>query len=170
VRGADPVRDAGRITAAVVGVVRWRSVDDVSWDQSILSVAGACLGGVGALVVGGFGILTAMAPLLEAVPQARNLTTSLLLAVYLAALLAGSLIESRLRLATLLRLLAGVVAGPVVVAYTLFVLVKDSSPDSHRLLMLVWLIATAAGLAAGALWACVEAKGDIPEGEAPAEP
>jgi hypothetical protein len=117
------------------------------------SLVGACLGGTGVLAIGLVGVMAVMAPLLEAVPQGRAWATLLVLAGYLAAVLAGCWIGARLGIARAARLLAGPAAAQFVVAYVVFVLLPDASPVSHRLILVVWGFATVCGFAAGIVWA-----------------
>ena len=124
---------------------------------SHLSIPGAVLGGLWTAVIGFIGVIAIMPALLQVAPQARVLTTSFLLAVYLTAIAMGTVIGARLRLASLVWLIVGLGAGQVVVAYTAFALLPDDSPGAHRILLVVWLVATMVGAATG-LWASAERK------------
>ncbi len=99
------------------------------------------------------GFLAIMAPALEAAPEARVWTTILLFGVYLAAIVFGTWTAASVGTAFVLRVLAGLVAGQVVVAYFVFALLPDASPASHRILLIVWLTATGIGAGAGLTWA-----------------
>lgn len=125
------------------------------------SIPGALLGGIGALIIGLIGVTAVMAPLLEIAPRSRVMTTSLLFACYLAAIVASILIGARLRLAIFAKQLTGLAAGQTVVAYIAFALLPDESPSSHRMLLVVWLISTAVGAVAGLVWARTSATRDL---------
>lgn len=75
-----------------------------------------------------------------------------MLAGYLAALIPGALTGAKLGVALAARLLAGLIAGQLMTAYTAFVLLRDTSPNSHRLLLVAWLTATVLGALIGVLW------------------
>ena len=70
----------------------------------------------------------------------------------LAALIPGVLTGVKLGVALTARLLAGLVAGQLMATYVAFVLLRDTSPQSHRILFVAWLAATALGAVAGVLW------------------
>lgn len=141
------------VTALIVVLLR-RSVDEGFGSRDPApSLLGAVLGGVGALLIGFSGVNAIMAPLLAAFPEGRVATTSLLLLAYLAAIVAATLLAAKLRIATTLKLLAGMFAGQIIVAYTVFVVLPDSSPESHSVVLAVWLLASALGASAGFVWA-----------------
>ena len=139
----------GVITAAVTIALHRRPQVEEDSNQSAWSFAGAFFGGIAAAAIGLIGIMAIMAPLLEIMPEARVATTSFLLAVYLAAIVAGVIVGARVRFASLSKVLAGLCAGQVVAAYVVFAFLPDTSPESHRILLLVWAVATAVGAAVG---------------------
>jgi hypothetical protein len=120
-------------------------------EQRDYSLTSGFLGGVGALIIGLFGVMAIMTTALEAV--ARVGTTILLFGVYLAAIVFGTWTAASVGTASVLRVLAGLGAGQVVVAYVVFALLPDASPASHRMLLIVWLTATGIGAGAGLTWA-----------------
>jgi hypothetical protein len=149
----------GLLTVAAIIALRRSSREERPSDKPELSVAAAFLGGVGALVVGLLGVMAVMAPLLELAPEARLVSTALLLIGYLSAIVVAAFASASIGSAPVGKFLAGVGAGQLVAAYVVFAFLPDASPVSHRILLGVWLIATSAGATAGAMWAKSEWRG-----------
>lgn len=143
----------GLLTVAAIVALRRGSREEGPSDKPELSVAAAFLGGVGALVVGLLGVMAVMAPLLELAPEARLVSTALLLIGCLAAIVVAAFTSAGIGAAPVGKFLAGVCAGQIVAAYVIFAFLPDASPVSHRILLGIWLIATFAGAIAGAMWA-----------------